>query len=58
MNSLIDSYVRHYTNSGNNYVQIYWVITDTLSFFVQFSSAGNAGFYKVENGTTTAVKSW
>lgn len=58
LNNLVDGFLRYYTSGGNQYVQLYWVVTSTLSYFIQFNlTAATGGVYKVDNGTTSLIKS-
>ena len=48
-----------YVDSNSvRYFTIRWRTSSTLTYFLQFGSNGNAGFYRSDSGTVTSVKTW
>lgn len=58
IDGLANGQLRYYSQNSNDYVQVLWTVSNTLSFFMQFNcTAGTGALFKRENGTATQIKS-
>ena len=58
IDGLANGQLRYYRQNSNDYVQVFWTVSDTLSYFMQFNcTAGTGALFKSGNGTITQIKS-